>query len=330
MKAIGYHKAGSENVLKLENIEKPIPTDDELLIKVHAASVNPLDYHLLKHPFLRRIMASLSTVKIARPGRDVAGQVEVIGRNISNFKVGDEVFGACNGAFAEYACARESALAIKPPNISFEQAAAVPIAGLTALQGLRDKGQIQPGQKVLINGAAGGVGTFAVQIAKSLGANVTGVCSTRNVEMVQSLGADAVIDYTREDYARTGEHYHVIFDLVSNHSFSENRRALTRTGMCIGAGIIGLGGSAIRLLASQIPVLVLSPFVSQKFPSFMAKIDQQDLITIAQLMETGAVVPVIDKRYSINEVADAVHYVEQGHARGKVIISPRLGASIGS
>ena len=324
MKAIGYNKAGSENLLQLEEIEQPVAADDEVLLQVRAAAINPLDYHLLKHPFLRRVMASRAKVKIARPGRDVAGQVEAIGRNVTKFKVGDEVFGACNGAFAEYACARDRSLALKPHNISFDQAAAVPIAGLTALQGLRDKGHIQPGQRVLINGAAGGVGTFAVQIAKSFGAHVTGVCSTLNVEMVRSLGADKVIDYTREDYTSSGEHYDVIFDLISNHSFAENRRALTPKGICIGAGMIGLGGSVIRLLGSLIPTLVLSPFVSQKFPSFMAKMDQQDLIELGVLMETEKVVPVIDKRYSLSEATEAVRYVEQGHARGKVIILPGL------
>src|SRR5437870_12103392 len=252
MKAIVYHKSGSANTLKLAEIEKPVPKDDEVLIEVRAASVNPLDCHLLKHPLLRRVMTALSKVKITRPGRDVAGVisqgVDTVGRNVTQFKPGDEVFGACSGAFAEYACARESALAIKPLAVSFEQAAATPVAGLTALQALRDKGQIQPEQKVLINGAAGGVGTFAVQIAKSLGAEVTGVCSTRNVEMVRSIGADKVIDYTREDFTSNGQHYDVIFDLVANHSFSEHRRVLTPRGIYIGAGI--LGGSLIGVLTS--------------------------------------------------------------------------------
>src|SRR5688572_9269257 len=209
MKAIVY---SSGVVLKLEEVEKPVPSDDEVLIKVRAASVNPFDYHLLRHTFLRGLIGKISKEKIMRPGRDVAGQVEAVGRNVTQFKPGDEVFGACNGAFAEYACARESAFASKPSNVSFEQAASVPIAGLTALQGFRDKAQLKAGQKVVINGAAGGVGTFAVQIAKMFGAEVTGVCSTRNVEMVQSLGADTVIDYTREDFTSNGERYDVIFD----------------------------------------------------------------------------------------------------------------------
>jgi len=320
MKAIVYHNNGSADVLKLAEIEKPVPKDDELLIKVHAASVNPLDYHLLGHAFLRRVLSTVTKEKITRPGRDVAGQVEAVGRNITQFKPGDEVFGACAGTFAEYVCARESALAMKPHNVSFEQAASSPVAGLTALQGLRDKGQIQSGQKVLINGAAGGVGTFAVQIAKSFGAEVTGVCSTRNVEMVRSIGADHVVDYTREDFTSSGEQYDVIFDLVANHSFSEHRRVLPPRGKYIGAGIMGLGGSMIRLLSRWIPELVMSPFVSQKFMSFMAKSNQKDLSAIGALMAEGKLTPVIDRRYSLSEAAEAVSYLEEGHARGKVII----------
>lgn len=325
MKAIVYYKGGSGDVLKLDQIEKPVPADDEVLIKVRAASVNPLDYHLLRHAFLRRVMSARSKVKIARPGRDVAGEVEAVGRNVTQFKAGDEVFGACVGAFAEYACGGESSLVSKPANVSFEEAAAVPVAGLTALQGLRDKAQVQPAQKVLINGAAGGVGTFVVQIAKTFGAEVTGVCSTRNVEMVRSIGADHVIDYTREDFAGNGQHYDVIFDLVANHSFSEHRRALTPRGIYIGAGVLGLHGSMIRVLTRSITELVMSPFVSQKFMSFMAKLNQKDLTALGALMAEGKVTPVIDRRYSLSEVPEAVRYVEEGHARGKVIID--LGRS---
>lgn len=320
MKAIVYHNNGSGDVLKVEEIEKPLPQDDEVLIKVRAASVNPLDYHLLKHALLRRVMTTVSKGKIARPGRDVAGQVEAVGRNVTQFKPGDEVFGPCNGAFAEYACARESAFVRKPPNVSFEQAASVPVAGLTALQGLRDTAQIQPAQRILINGAAGGVGTFAVQIAKTFGAEVTGVCSTRNVQMVQSIGADTVIDYTREDFTSNGQHYDVIFDLVANHSFAEHWRVLTPKGVYIRAGMIGLGGSLIRLVSHWIPELVMSPFVSQKFTSFMAKLNQKDLESIGALIAERKVTPVIDRRYSLSEVPDAVRYLERGHARGKVII----------
>lgn len=320
MKAIVYYNDRSGDVLKCEEIEKPVPQPQEVLIKVRAASVNPIDCGALKHPLLRRLMDARSKGKITRPGRDVSGQVEAAGENTKQFKPGDKVFGACAGAFAEYTCARESALAIKPGNLSFEQAASLPIAGLTALQSLRDRAQIQSGKKVLINGAAGGVGTFAVQIAKSLGAQVTGVCSTRNVEMVRSLGADNVIDYTREDFATSGQHYDVILDLVANHSFSAHRRVLNPKGIYIGAGVIGLGGSMVKLLTGQIKQLVQSPFATQKFITFMTKVNQEDLGALAALIEPGKVTPVIDRRYSLSEVAEAVRYVEAAHARGKVII----------
>jgi NADPH:quinone reductase-like Zn-dependent oxidoreductase len=321
MKAIVYHNAGSPDVLKLEEIEKPIAGDDEVLIKVRAASVNPIDSGSARHPFMRRVLSAMSKSKISRPGRDVAGQVEAVGRNVTQFKPGDAVFGLCGGAFADYACASQSALVMKPDNASFEQAASVPLAGLTAMQGLRDKGKIQPGQKVLINGAAGGVGTFAVQIAKSFGAEVTGVCSTRNVAMVRSIGADHVIDYTREDFTKSGQHYDLIFDLVANHSFSARRCVLKPKGIYIGAGIVGLGGSVMRLLAHQITELTLSRFVSQKFVTFMAKLSKEDLTILRELMEARKVTPVIDRCYSLSEVPEAVRYLEQGHARGKVVIT---------
>jgi len=270
---------------------------------------------------MRRVLSALSKSKINRPGRDVAGQVEAVGSNVTQFKPGDAVFGTCQGAFAEYACASESKLVAKPDNVTFEQAASVPVAGLTALQGLRDKGKIQPGQKVLINGAAGGVGTFAVQIAKSFGAEVTGVCSTRNVEMVRSIGADRVIDYTREDFTKSGQHYDLIFDLVANHSFSARRRVLNPKGIYIGAGIVGLGGSMIGLLAHLITELVLSRFVSQKFVTFMAKLSKEDLTIMRELMAAGKVTPVIDRCYTLSEVPEAIRYLEEGHARGKVVIT---------
>ena len=323
MQAIVYGHGPSGDELKLEEVEKPVPADDEVLIKVCAASVNPLDYHFLRHPLLRPVMARLSKVKTLRPGRDVAGQVEAVGKNVTQFKAGDEVFGACNGAFAEYACARESAFAIKPSKVSFEQAASVPVAGLTALQGFRDKAHIQPGQKVLINGAAGGVGTFAVQIAKTYGVQVTGVCSTRNVEMVRSIGADTVIDYTQEDFTSNGKQYDVILDLVANHSFAEHRRALTPRGIYIGAGMIGLDGSMISVLRRLIPEFVKWRFVSQKSVNLLAKLDQKDLDIIAALIAEGRLTPVIDRHYSLSEAPEAVRYVEQGHARGKVIITAR-------
>jgi NADPH:quinone reductase-like Zn-dependent oxidoreductase len=330
MKAIVYNNYGSPDILKLEEIERPTPGDDEVLIKVRAASVNPIDSGSSRHPFLRRVLFAMSKSKINRPGRDVAGEVEAVGSNVTQFKPGDAVFGLCGGAFAEYACASASALVMKPDNASFEQAASIPLAGLTALQGLRDKGKIQPRQRVLINGAAGGVGTFAVQIAKSFGAEVTGVCSTRNVEMVGSIGANHVIDYTREDSTKSGQHYDLIFDLVANHSFSARRRVLDPKGIYIGAGIIGLGGSIVRLLAYKITELVLSRFVSQKFVTVMAKLSQEDLSILRDLMETGKVTPVIDRCYSLSEVPEAIRYLEQGHAQGKVIILTRSGAGMAS
>ena len=320
MKAIVYDNTGPPGALKLEDIEKPTAGDDEVLIKVRAASVNPFDSHLLRHPFLRRILPVLSRRKSSRPGRDVAGPVEAVGRNVTQFKPGDAVFGLCGGAFAEYACTSQSALVMKPDNTAFEQAACVPMAGLTALQGLRDKGNIQPGQKVLINGAAGGVGTFAVQISKSFGAEVTGVCSTRNVEMVRSIGADHVIDYTREDFTKSGQHYDLIFDLVSNHSFRSRRRALNPKGIYIGAGVLARP-SMINLLLRLITDLVLSCLVSQKFVTLTAHLSKDDLTVLAELMKGGKVTPVIDRCYRLSETLEAIRYLEQGHARGKVVIT---------
>jgi NADPH:quinone reductase-like Zn-dependent oxidoreductase len=320
MKAIVYHNYGSPDVLKCEEIEKPTAGDNEVLIKVRAASVNPLDWHLMRGtPYIGRIMTGLRKPKITRPGVDVAGQVEAVGRNVTQFKPGDEVFGSCRGAFAEYACTSESALVMKPDDVTFEQAASVPVAAFTALQGLRDKGKIQPGQKVLINGAAGGVGTLAVQIAKSFGADVTGVCSTRNVEMVRSIGADRVIDYTQEDFTKSGHHYDLIFDLVGNHSLLACRRVLNPQGIYIGAGV--LGGSMIGLLARLITAPVLSRFVSQKFVVFMARRSKEDLTIMHELMKAGKVTPVIDKCYRLSEVSEAVRYLAEGHARGKVVIT---------
>ena len=321
MKAIVYHNYGLPDVLKCEEVEKPTPADDEVLIRVRAASVNPIDRFFRGRPYLTRIMTGLRKPKYTRLGVDVAGQVEAAGRNVTEFKPGDEVFGACRGAFAEYACAPKSKLALKPDNVTFEQAAAVPVAGLTALQGLRYKGQIQPGQTVLINGAAGGVGTFAVQVAKSFGADVTGVCSTRNVDMVRSIGADHVIDYSQADFTKSTQRYDLIFDLVANHSLLACRRVMNPTGIYIAAGIISLGESMIRILAHMIATIVLPRFVSQNFVTFIAKINQADLTVMRELMATGKVAPVIDKRYSLSEVPEAVRYLEAKHARGKVVIT---------
>ena len=323
MKAIVYYNYGSPDVLKCEEIEKPTAGDNEVLIRVRAASVNPVDRLFRGRPYVVRIMTGLRKPKDTRLGVDVAGQVEAVGRNVSQFKPGDEVFGAGRGAFAEYACAFESKLAMKPNNVTFEQAASVPVAALTALQGLRDKGKIQPGQKVLINGAAGGVGTFAVQIAKSFGADVSGVCSTRNVDMVRSIGADRVIDYTKEDFTKSGQRYDLLFDCIGNHSFSERRRVLNPNGVCVLAGIGGAGQhpETWGRLAGNLKAALLSRFVSQTFVMFIAKLNKEDLNILRDLMQTGKVTPVIDKRYRLSEVPEAIRYLEEGHARGKVVIT---------
>jgi NADPH:quinone reductase-like Zn-dependent oxidoreductase len=322
MKAIVYHRYGSPDVLRFEEIEKPTAGDNEVLIKVRAASVNPYDWHFMRGtPYLVRMMAGLRKPKATRLGADVAGQVEAVGRNVTQFKPGDDVFGTCVGAFSEYVCVSESALVVKPDAVTFEQAASVPIAAFTALQGLRNRGQIQAGQKVLINGAAGGVGTFAVQIAKSFGADVTGVCSTRNVEMVRSIGADYVIDYTQEDFTKRGQSYDLMLDCIGNHSLSACRRVLNPGGICIPVGgttDVWMIGPLVRSVTS----LVLSWFVSQKLIAFFsAKPSQQDLNTVGELVKAGKVTPVIDRRYGLSEVAEAIRYLEEGHARGKVVIT---------
>lgn len=320
MKAIVYHRYGSPDVLRCEEIEKPAPRDDEVLIRVRAASVNPLDWRVMRgRPYFMRMMTGLRRPKDARLGVDVAGEVEAVGRNVTRFKPGDEVFGAGSGAFAEYACASESALVTKPDNVTFEQAAAVNVGACTALQGLRDSGRIQPGQKVLINGAAGGVGTFAVQIGKWFGAEVTGVCSARNAEMVRSIGADQVIDYAREDFTKGAQRYDLIFDLVGNRPLSACRRVLSPEGAYVVAG--GPDGRWLGPLRPMLKAPLLSPFVSQKLVMCMSKVSKEDLTTLRELMEAGKVVPVIDRRYSLSEVPEAVRYLEEGHARGKVVIT---------
>jgi NADPH:quinone reductase-like Zn-dependent oxidoreductase len=323
MKAAAYTKYGPPDVVQIADVEKPVPKDDEVLLKVRAASVNPYDWHFMRgRPYFLRMVAGLRKPKVTRLGVDVAGQVETVGRNVTQFKSGDEVFGLCRGAFAEYACASESKLARKQENVTFEHAASVPIAGLTALQGLRDKGKIQPGQKVLINGAAGGVGTFAVQIAKSYSANVTGVCSTRNVAMVRSIGADQVIDYTREDFTKREQRYDLILDCVANHSLSAFRRVLSPKGNYVMVGAAESGGRwMIGLLARLIKAVVLSLFVSQKLVMVGAKANEEDLTILHNLIQAGKVTPVIDKCYRLSEVPDAIRYLEGGHARGKVVIT---------
>jgi len=286
----------------LKNLEQPVPKDNEVVIRVRAASVNPLDWRMKSH----------------RPGVDVAGQVVAVGRAVTQFKPGDAAFGAGGGAFAEYACAPEPKLAPKPESVSFEQAAVVPIAGLTALQALRDKGQVQPGQKVLINGAAGGVGTFAVQIAKSLGANVTGVCSTRNVELVRSLGADRVIDYTRKDFTQGSERYDLLLDNVGNRTLLSMRRVLSPNGKCI---MTGAPKEMWRVFTRLFKAFAWPPFLRQKFKFLIANVNRDDLTTFCGLIEGGKITPVIDRRYPLTETADAIAYVEAGHARAKVVIT---------
>jgi NADPH:quinone reductase-like Zn-dependent oxidoreductase len=319
MKAVVYHEYGLPDVLRCEDIPKPTPGDDEVLIRIRAAAGNPMDYHLMSGAYVMRLMTGLRKPKPTRPGADLAGEVEAVGRNVTRFQPGDSVFGGARGAFAEYVCAREDRLALKPANLTFEQAAAVPVAGLTALQGLRDKGRIQPGQNVLINGASGGVGTFAVQIGKWLGAQVTGVCSTRNVDLVRSIGADHVIDYTQDDFTRSGERYDLIFDCVGNRPLSACRRVMTPRGTFVAAGVRP-GGRWIGPLPYLVGVLVSSWFVSQNVAFFVASIRTDDLIALKELIEANKVTPVIDRRYRLNEAAEAIRYMREGHARGKVVI----------
>jgi NADPH:quinone reductase-like Zn-dependent oxidoreductase len=321
MKAAICTRYGSPDVIQIAEVEKPAPKDHEVLIRVLAASVNPLDWHLKRgNSYFLRPMTGFRKPRNPRIGVDVAGQVEAVGPNVTEFKPGDAVFGTCEGAFAEYVCASERTLATKPDNMTFEQAAAAPIAALTALQGLRDKGKIQPGQKVLINGASGGVGTFTVQIAKAFGAGVTGVCSTKNADMVRSLGAERVIDYTREDFTKDGQRYDLIFDLVGNHSFSACRRVLNPRGIHLAAGALS-ERAMTSILARMVAALVLSGFVSQKFVMFIAEVNKRDLTVLHDLMKAGKVTPVIDKRYTLNEVPQAIRYLEERHARGKLVIN---------
>lgn len=318
MKAILCTNYGSPlDVLQLKEVEKPSPTDTQVLVKVLAASVNVADLAPVKGVFLARLLGTgLFKPKRQRIGTDIAGRVEAVGKNVTHFQPGDEVFGAAPGGFAEYVCAREDFLVPKPSNVSFEQAAAVPVAGTTALQGLR-KGHLQPGQKVLVQGASGGVGTFGVLIAKSFGTEVTAVCSTRNVDNARALGADAVIDYTREDFTRNGQKYDLIFAANGYHSIASYRRALSPRGNYVVAG---------GKLAQIFQVLVLGPMMKrtggQKF-AFMgiAKFNQEDLVRLKELLETGKINPLIERRYPLREVPEAVRYLEEGHAQGKLIIT---------
>jgi NADPH:quinone reductase-like Zn-dependent oxidoreductase len=323
MQAIVYDDYGTADVLRLAAIEKLLPLDHQVLIRVRAAAANPLDWHYMRGtPYIMRLDSGLLKPKSSRIGVDMAGQVVAVGKTVTRFKPGDEVFGTGRGAFAEYVLASEKNLALKPAGVTFEQAAAVPIAALTALQGLRDKGNIQAGQKVLINGASGGVGTFAVQIAKSFDAEVTGVCSTRNVELVRSLGADHVIDYTKEDFTQGDVQYDLILDNVGNHPLLAVRRAMSPDGHYV---LIGGGGPDagkwLGPMLGPIKGLLLSPFVSQQFVMLLAEINKDDLAVMSDMMEAKKVTPVIDRMYPLNEVPEAIRYLETGRARGKVIIS---------
>ena len=321
MKAIVYTKYGSPDVLQLKEVEKPVPKDNEVLVKIVAASANPLDWHSMRaKPFFIRFGSGLSKPKNTLLGADIAGRVEAVGSSVTQFQPGDEVFGVvASGGFAEFVCADENQLVLKPANLSFEETAAAPIVAYTALQGLRDTGRIKAGQKVLVNGASGGVGTFAVQIAKSYGAEVTGVCSTRNLDMVRKIGADHVIDYTQEDFTKTGQSYDLIYCAVGNRSASAYRRALAPNGICVIAGFTTM----FHMLFQVVFLGSLMSLVGSKKISSMgvAKPNPKDLLFIKDLLDTGKVVPVIDRTYPLNETAEAIRYLETGRARGKVIIT---------
>lgn len=322
MQAIVYHRYGSPDVLEIADVERPAPGPGEVLVNVHQASVNPYDWHFLRGtPGFIRLFTGIGKPRLPRLGADVAGVVEAVGPNTRFFKPGDFVFGTCKGAFAEFACGRESQLARKPDRVSFEQAASLPIAGITALQGLRDCGRLHEDQSVLIYGASGGVGTFAVQIAKSMGARVTGVCSTRNVEMVQALGAERVIDYTREDFARSGFRYDVVFDLVGNRPLAAFRHVLKAKGIYVGCGGGGPDRGGLQLLAQMVGQMLLKPFVSQKLTGVLARVNTGDLAVLAAMVEEGKLKPVLDRQYRLRSTADAIRYVEQCHTRGKVTIA---------
>jgi NADPH:quinone reductase-like Zn-dependent oxidoreductase len=317
MKAILQTKYGPPEVLQLEEVEKPTPKDKQVLVKVHAASVNALDWRpFTMTPIFIRLMGGLLKPKDPSLGVDIAGRVEAVGSHVKQFRPGDEVFGAALGAFAEYALAAETKLALKPVNLSFEAAAAVPVAACTALQGLRDSGQIQPGQKVVINGAGGGVGTFAVQIAKSFAAEVTAVCSTRNLDMVRSIGGDHVLDYTREDFTKNGQRYDLIIAANGYHSIRDYWRALTPGGICV-----VLGGSMTQVFQGVLLGPLVSRIGNKKLGFMLAHSNQKDLIFLKELLEAGEIVPIIDKCYPLSEVAQAIRYLTEGHAGGKVVIT---------
>jgi NADPH:quinone reductase-like Zn-dependent oxidoreductase len=324
MQAIVTDGYGPPERLELRELPRPAVADDGVLVRVRAASVNPADWHILRGlPYFARLTEGLRTPKRRVPGVDAAGTVEAVGPSVTELRPGDEVFGACSGSLAEYACGRERALAPKPSTLTFEQAAAVPLAGVTALQALRDRGRLVAGQRVAINGAAGGVGTFAVQIAKAFGAEVTGVCSTRNVDLVRSLGADRVVDYTSEDFTATGERYDLVLDLVGNRSLPDLRRATAPRGTLIPSGGGDLDGNRGKVLGParlMLRAAATSPFVGQRMPPFLAKVGRDDLLVLRELVDAGKVRPVIDRNYPLPEAPEALRYLEAGHARGKVVI----------
>jgi NADPH:quinone reductase-like Zn-dependent oxidoreductase len=321
MKAIVRHQYGASDVLELANLPKPSPAENEVLIRVRAAGLNPFDWHMMRGtPWFLRLFVGLRKPKRIGLGADLAGTVVGLGQGVTEFQLGDEVFGTADGALAEYVCGAVSGLVGRPANVSGEEAAAVPIAGLTALQALRDKGHLKPGDRVLINGAAGGVGTFAVQIAKWQGARVSGVCSVRNAEMARSIGADQVIDYTREDFATSTERYDVIFDLVGNRALADFRKVLKADGVFIGCGGGGPEKPAGELLLGMLRQTVAGWFAKQKIVGFIARRSKADLEILRELLAKGVIKPVIDRSYSLAEVPEAIRYLEEGHARGKVVI----------
>ena len=322
MKAIVHHCYGSADVIRYEDVPKPAPADDEILVRVHAASVNPLDWHYLEGtPYMLRFDAGLGAPANPRLGVDFSGTVEAVGKKVTRYKPGDQVFGGKFGALADYITVREDrAIAPKPTNATHQQAAAIAIAAITALQGLRDKGHIHPGQQVLINGASGGVGTFAVQLAKSFGATVTGVCSTKNIELVRALGADRVVDYTQEDITRGTQRYDLILDNVATHSLFDYRRIMNPDAVYVMIGSTD-HGHWFAWLWKPLQAWVISPFTSQKFGMIFADLRQEDLATLARLMESGKLTPVIDRTYELKDAADALRYLEKGHARGKVVVT---------
>lgn len=330
MRAITYTAYGPPEVLQFSEVAKPVPDDDEVLVRIRAASVNPLDWHFMRGaPYFLRLMAGLRGPKFTRLGVDVAGTVEAAGPNVTQFKPGDDVFGACRGALAEYVCATEGRLVPKPVNVTFAQAAAVPVAAISALQALRDQGRIQPGKRVLINGAAGGVGTFAVQIARSFGAEVTGVCSTRNVDLVRSLGAHHTVDYTRDNFTLSGQRYDLILDTVGNHSRSDLRRALMPRGTAVLVGGPN-EGRWLGPMAGMLMAVAGSWFSHQKLRPFMASLKKADLLVVQELLQTGKITPVIDRTYPLRDVPSAIRYLEEGHARGKVVITMEDAGAAGT